>query len=231
MVSYAARLDKFIAQQLGCKKRHVQLLLAQGQVLLNGEVCHDGESLIGQFCSVQVAANVLRQQTPIYLMLHKPAGVLSATEDKQHTTVMDLLPPKYSGLHIAGRLDRQSTGLLLLTNDGQWSRQITQPATKLNKYYSVTVAKPITQTQVDAFEQGIYFAYEDLTTAPAQLIVTGICSAQVVLSEGRYHQIKRMFGHFRNQVLSIHRSQIGHIKLPVSLAAGHYIAVSDPMDF
>jgi 16S rRNA pseudouridine516 synthase len=93
------------------------------------------------------------------------------------------------------------------------------------------VAKPITQTQVDAFEQGIYFAYEDLTTAPAQLIVTGICSAQVVLSEGRYHQIKRMFGHFRNQVLSIHRSQIGHIKLPVSLAAGHYIAVSDPMDF
>ena len=95
----------------------------------------------------------------------------------------------------------------------------------------VTVANPITQEQVDGFAQGIYFAFEDLTTAPAQLNITTATTAQVILKQGRYHQIKRMFGHYRNPVLSIHRTQIGHIKLPVSLAAGEYRVASDPMDF
>jgi len=231
VVSYAARVDKFIAQQLGCKKRDVQLLLAQEQILVNGEICRDGDALIGQFCTVQVQQQILRKQAPIYLMLHKPDGVLSATKDEQHQTVMDLLPAQYASLHIAGRLDLHSTGLLLLTNDGQWSRQITQPDTKLPKHYMVTVANPITQEQVDGFAQGIYFAFEDLTTAPAQLNITTATTAKVILKQGRYHQIKRMFGHYRNPVLSIHRTQIGHIKLPVSLAAGEYRVASDPMDF
>jgi 16S rRNA pseudouridine516 synthase len=121
--------------------------------------------------------------------------------------------------------------LLLLTNDGQWSHQITQPDTKLPKHYSVTVANPITQEQVDGFTRGIYFAFEDLTTAPAQLNITTDTTAKVILKQGRYHQIKRMFGHFRNPVLSIHRTQIGHIKLPADLAPGDYRVVSDPIDF
>ncbi|HCH32498.1 MAG TPA: 16S rRNA pseudouridine(516) synthase [Oceanospirillaceae bacterium] len=235
MTSYATRLDKFVGQQLGYKKRQVQLLLAQGLVTLDNKVCHHGEQLIGQFSKVAVDLDgeikVLRHIKPLYIMLHKPAGVVSATVDDQHTTVLDLLPPEYHSLHIAGRLDLSSTGLLLLTNDGQWSRLITQPDTKLAKYYTVTLANPITQAQVDAFAQGIYFAFEDLTTAPAQLNILTATSAQVILKQGRYHQIKRMFGHFRNPVLSIHRTQIGHIKLPPSMAAGDYRVVSDPMDF
>jgi len=235
VTSYSTRLDKFVGQQLSYKKRQVQLLLAQGLVTLDEKVCYHGEQLIGQFSKVEVDLDgehrVLRHNNPVYVMLHKPAGVVSATIDDQHTTVLDLLPPEYHSLHIAGRLDLSSTGLLLLTNDGQWSRQITQPDTKLAKYYNVTVANPITQAQVDAFAQGIYFSFEDLTTAPAQLHLHTATSAQVILQEGRYHQIKRMFGHFRNPVLSIHRTQIGHIKLPQSLAAGDYRVVSDPMDF
>ena len=231
MVSYAARLDKFISQQLGYKKRQVQLLLARGLVSLDDVICYQGEQIIGQFSKLEVEGKVLRHQMPIYLMLYKPVGVVSATQDDKHTTALDILPSKYSGLHIAGRLDLQSTGLLLLTNDGQWSRQITQPDTKLPKHYSVTVANPITQEQVDGFTSGIYFAFEDLTTAPAQLNITTDTTAKVILKQGRYHQIKRMFGHFRNPVLSIHRTQIGHIKLPADLAPGDYRVVSDPIDF
>jgi len=240
MVSYASRLDKFISQQLGCKKRQVQLLLARGLVRLDDVVCYDGEQLIGQFSKLEVEGVLLRHHKPVYLMLYKPAGIVSATVDDKHTTVLDILPSQYCGLHIAGRLDLQSTGLLLLTNDGQWSRQITQPNTKLSKHYTVSTANPITQEQVDGFARGIYFAFEDLTTAPAQLEVintpsdasdTTATTAQVILQEGRYHQIKRMFGYFRNPVLSIHRTQIGHIKLPANLAVGGYRVVSDPIHF
>jgi len=231
VVSYAARLDKFISQELGYKKRQVQLLLARGLVILDDVVCYQGDHLIGQFSKLEVEGKLLRHHTPIYLMLHKPAGIVSATVDDKHTTVLDLLPSKYRGLHIAGRLDLQSTGLLLLTNDGQWSRKITQPGTKLPKHYAVTVANPITQEQVDGFSEGIYFAFEDLTTAPAQLNMITATSALVILEEGRYHQIKRMFGHFRNPVLSIHRTQIGPIKLAADLAPGDYRVVSDPLDF
>ncbi|MFT7179376.1 MAG: 16S rRNA pseudouridine516 synthase [Oceanospirillaceae bacterium] len=231
MVSYASRVDKFISQELGYKKRQVQLLLARGLVILDDVICYDGEQLIGQFSKVAVEGKILRHQMPIYLMLHKPAGIVSATVDDKHITVLDILPSQYRGLHIAGRLDLESTGLLLLTNDGQWSRKITQPHTKQSKHYTVTVANPITQDQVDGFARGIYFAFEDLTTVPAQLNTTTDTTAQVILQEGRYHQIKRMFGHYRNPVLSIHRTQIGHIKLPADLAPGGYRMVSDPIDF
>ena len=231
MVSYAARLDKFISQELGYKKRQVQLLLARGLVTLDDVICYQGDQLIGQFSKLEVEGRLLRHHTPIYLMLHKPAGIVSATVDDKHTTVLDLLPSKYCGLHIAGRLDLQSTGLLLLTNDGQWSRKITQPDTKLPKHYTVTVGNLITQEQVDGFAEGIYFAFEDLTTAPAQLSITATKSAHVILNQGRYHQIKRMFGHYSNPVLSIHRTQVGHIKLPTDLAPGDYRVVSDPLHF
>jgi 16S rRNA pseudouridine516 synthase len=231
VVSYASRLDKFISQELGYKKRQVQLLLARGLVILDDVICYNGEQLIGQFSKVAVEGKILRHQMPIYLMLHKPAGIVSATVDDKHITVLDILPSQYLGLHIAGRLDLESTGLLLLTNDGQWSRKITQPHTKHSKHYTVTVANPITQDQVDGFARGIYFAFEDLTTLPAQLNTTTDTTAQVILQEGRYHQIKRMFGHYRNPVLSIHRTQIGHIKLPADLAPGGYRMVSDPIDF
>lgn len=231
MVSYAARVDRFISHALGYKKGQVKLLLAQGRVLLDDLVCRDGQQLMGQFSKLEVEGKLLRHQTPLYLMLYKPVGIVSATVDDKHKTVLDIVPSKYRHLHIAGRLDLQSTGLLLLTNNGQWSRKITQPLTKLPKHYTVTLAKPITQAQIDGFAKGIYFAFEDLTTAPAQLITLSPKSAEIILKEGRYHQIKRMFGHFGNPVLSIHRTQVGHIKLPTCWVAGDYCVVSDPMHF
>ena len=110
---------------------------------------------------------------------------------------------------------------MLLTNDGAWSREISLPATKLSKTYEVTLSKPVTGEYVKAFQQGIYFAYEDITTQPAQLVILSPYKARISLVEGKYHQVKRMFGYFQNEVLSLHRISVGDITLD-GLAVGEW---------
>jgi 16S rRNA pseudouridine516 synthase len=125
-------------------------------------------------------------------------------------------------LHIAGRLDRASTGLLILTNDGKWSRRLTEPKEGIPKVYELTTAEPITAETVMRFKQGIYFAYEDLTTQPAELQILSAQRAQITIYEGRYHQIKRMFHAVGNRITSLHRLRMGAIQLDESLTPGQY---------
>jgi 16S rRNA pseudouridine516 synthase len=141
---------------------------------------------------------------------------------------MDLLVEKNintDDLHIVGRLDLHSSGLLLLTNDGDWSRALMSPENKVAKVYEVTVEHPINGECIQAFANGMYFSYEDIITKPAQLEKLSECVAKVTLEEGRYHQIKRMFGRFRNPVLALHRVSIGEIELDADLAPGEYRAL------
>jgi 16S rRNA pseudouridine516 synthase len=215
------RLDRYLSSVLAINRKAVRLMLAQGRVEVDGDKATDIGQVITAFSQVRCDGHTTQANTPRYLMLNKPAGVVSATTDNQHRTVIDLLDQPYKAqLHIVGRLDFNSTGLVLLTNDGQWSRRVSQPQSKRMKYYQVTVEQPITQQYVDAFEQGLYFAYEDITTRPAQLKIISDYEAEIGLIEGRYHQIKRMFGHFNNKVLSIHRFAVGNILLDAVLAPG-----------
>ena len=162
-----------------------------------------------------------------YFMLHKPAGCVSATRDPEHRTVLDLLdePDKHE-LHIGGRLDFNTTGLLLITNDGQWSRRMTLPGRKLPKVYYVETEQPIEAHYAEVFARGLYFRYEDLTTLPAQLEILAPRAARLTLHEGRYHQVKRMFGHFQNKVTRLHRERMGGLALDPQLAPGQYRALS-----
>ena len=160
-------------------------------------------------------------------MLHKPIGVVSATAHEQHRTVLDLLDePDKADLHLAGRLDLNTSGLLIITNDGQWSRRLTEPRSRLGKVYRVETEQPITAEYIDVVARGLYFAYEDLTTLPAELVVQGSHSALLTLHEGRYHQVKRMFGHFQNKVIGLHRLSMGAIQLDPHLAPGQYRALT-----
>jgi len=222
MPSYSFRLDKIISQHTGLGKRDVKLLLARQRVLVDDVVCTTADTLIGQFTQVQIDGDIVQSEQPVYVVLNKPKGVVSATTDADHQTVLQLLPEEFSNLHIAGRLDLNSTGLVLLTNDGSWSSRITGPDTKLAKRYRVTVQNPLSTDYIQAFSEGMYFGYEDITTAPAQLQIVSDYVADVVLTEGRYHQIKRMFGRFRNPVLELHRYQVGSLQLPANLAIGDY---------
>lgn len=223
MQSKSHRLDRFISQHCQIKRADVRLLLAQGRVLLNGEVARDINQLVQAFDEVLLDGQVLQAKQARYLMLHKPIGVVSATRDAQHKTVLDLLPENLrQDLHIAGRLDLNSSGLLLLSNDGRWSRRLSAPEHKVPKVYQVTLQNPLNDEYVPAFAAGMYFSYENITTAPAQLRILSDYVAEVILSEGKYHQIKRMFGRFRNPVLALHRSAIGDIVLDEHLAAGQF---------
>ncbi|OPX56859.1 16S rRNA pseudouridine516 synthase [Oceanospirillum multiglobuliferum] len=222
MSAQSNRLDRFLSQTVsGLNRKAVRLLLAQGRVTVDGQIAREIHQSVDFFSQISLDGEILQANQAHYVMLHKPKGVVSATQDPEHRTVIDLLdhPDKHS-LHIVGRLDLNSSGLLLLTNDGRWSSRLTDPEHKVEKRYQVTLENPVTEDYISAFAEGMYFPFEEITTRPAQLTLINDYQVEVVLTEGRYHQIKRMFGRFRNPVLALHRVAIGSIQLDSGLAAG-----------
>lgn len=221
MPSKRFRLDRFISKKTGVNPRAVKLMLAQGRITVDSAPALNSDQIINGFSHVLLDGRVLQANTAVHLMLHKPVGVVSATRDARHKTVLDLLArADRDSFHIAGRLDLNSSGLLLLTNDGEWSRKLTSPDNKISKVYRVRLKNPINEEYIHAFAQGMYFPYEGITTRPAVLTIISEYMAEVSLTEGRYHQIKRMFGRFRNPVLELHRTAIGRLQLDATLAPG-----------
>lgn len=222
MSAQSNRLDRFLSQTItGLNRKSVRLILAQGRVRVDGQIARDIHQQVDFFSQIHLDDEPIQANQPHYLMLHKPAGVVSATQDPEHRTVIDLLShPNRDKLHIVGRLDLNSSGLLLLTNDGRWSSRLTDPKHKVAKRYQVTLEKPVTEEYVTAFAEGMYFPFEGITTQPATLNIITAHQVEVILTEGRYHQIKRMFGRFRNPVLALHRVAIGSIQLDSNLAEG-----------
>jgi 16S rRNA pseudouridine516 synthase len=221
------RLDRFLARTLAIKRGDARLLLAKGRVEVDGAPATGIAQVVGRFSEVRLDDRILQGRTARYLMLNKPSGVVSATRDDIHRTVIDLLDaPWKDELHIAGRLDITSTGLMLLTNDGHWSRSLSLPGSRLPKRYRVTVEQPLAQEHVEAFRNGFHFAYEDIRTRPAGLSILGEFEAEVSLMEGRYHQIRRMFGHLGVRVLHIHRFAVGALMLDAGLEPGQSRALT-----
>lgn len=221
------RLDRFIENTLSRSASTVRMMFAERKIKVNGVAVEHGRNHITSFCRVEVEGVTLQARSPLYLMLHKPKGCVSATVDSKNPTVLDFIDlPGKEELHLAGRLDFNTTGLLLLTNDGGWSRKITQPEERIPKTYRVKTRLPITPDYVDAFKAGMYFRFENLTTQPAQLDILSAHTAELTIYEGRYHQIKRMFGFFQNEVIALHRLSMGDIALDSSLQAGQYRALS-----
>jgi 16S rRNA pseudouridine516 synthase len=221
MSARRSRLDRWIAKQLNISPDAVKPLLAQKRIRVDGLIADAREQMVDGF-SVIAVDDVLIQSTPArYVMLHKPRGVLSATRDSRHPVVTDLIASA-ADLHIAGRLDLHASGLLLLTNDGAWSRRLSAPESGVGKQYDVTLRDPLGEEYIAAFAAGMHFPFEDITTRPALLEITGKRTARVTLHEGRYHQLKRMFGRFRNPVLAIHRRAIGALQLDATLQAGEW---------
>jgi 16S rRNA pseudouridine516 synthase len=232
MQTKSFRIDRYISKKLNINRRDVKLMLAQGRIVINGEMVREIMTMVEEFDHVVLDGELLQDKKAVYIMMNKPIGVVSATKDDLHKTVIDLLPnsllinevnPKVDvdhDLHIVGRLDLNTSGLLILTNDSRWSRKIMSPEAKVKKVYEVTLENNVTDETIAAFAKGMYFPFENITTLPAQLKVLTNNTAEVVLMEGKYHQVKRMFGRFRNPVLALHRSSVGNLVLDESLAAG-----------
>ena len=218
------RLDKFLSQQLGVSRALVLRELRNKRVTVDGEIVKTGAMKISPEQRVEFDGNVLDQITgPRYFMLNKPQGYVCSTDDPDHPTVLYFLeePVAYK-LHAAGRLDIDTTGLVLMTDDGQWSHRITSPRHQCEKTYLVTLENPLADDTAAQFEAGVQLHNEDSLTKPAQLEQIDERVVRLTISEGRYHQVKRMFAAVGNHVVALHRERIGEIVMDEDLEPGQY---------
>jgi len=223
------RLDKFISQQLEISRAIAHREIRGQRVTVNGEIVRDTAFKLLPDHEVVYDGNVLQMQTgPRYFMLNKPQGYVCSTDDPDHPTIIYFIEePMSFKLHAAGRLDIDTTGLVLLTDDGQWSHRITSPRHHCEKTYRVTLESPVGDDTAAQFTAGVQLHNEKSLTKPAQLEVITPTDVRLTLSEGRYHQVKRMFAAVGNRVLELHRERIGDIVLDADLEPGEYRALTE----
>lgn len=208
------RADKFLFKCLRVGRNQARQLIAQGVVYCDGIQLRYSSEDIPNFSEVVVNGEVVYSSKPVYILLHKPRGVVSATVDDEDQTVIDLVDhPDVKSLHIAGRLDKNTTGLVVLTNDGKWSRDLTNPDSLKPKVYLVKSQYSISEKMISAFREGIYFEKEQVMTHPAIVELIGEYEMRLTIFEGMHHQIKRMFLKFENKVLQLHREQVADLVL------------------
>ena len=211
------RLDKFLAHHLGVSRTIVNKELKAQKVTVNGDIVKSGAYHISPDQIVEYDGfEIVPITENRYFMLNKPQGYVCSTDDPDHPTILYFIDePMAEKLHSAGRLDLDTTGLVLLTDDGKWSHRITSPKHHCEKVYQVTVEQPLTTNLIEIFKQGILLKSEKTLTEPAKLIIIDDYHAELTISEGRYHQVKRMFAAVNNHVTQLHRKQIGNIVLDI----------------
>ncbi len=227
------RLDKILASQSTMSRRETVRLIRAGRVLLNGNVCRDAATKAdAEKDEIVVDGKPFIYRQYVYLMLNKPAGILCVSRDPRVKTVVDLLPPSQQrkGLFPAGRLDKDTVGLVLLTDDGDYAHRMLSPKSGVPKRYLVRVDGSLDQADVKAFADGIVLA-DGTVCQPAILTVVESgeqeALAEVCITEGKYHQIKRMFGTRDRGVVWLKRISIGQLVLDDTLNEGESRLLSD----
>lgn len=217
------RIDKFIGNNSELSRSQIHVAFKKGSVTRNGELVSKTNSSMQPEDVIELNGEIIQPLQTRYLMLHKPAGYVCANSDSEHPTVLDLLDlPRKDSLQIAGRLDIDTTGLVLLTDDGQWNHLITAPRKSCSKRYLVTTADPIGEDTGAAFAAGVLLHGEPRPTLPAQLHILSPDTATLDIEEGKYHQVKRMFAAVGNRVIKLHREKIGSLRLDAALKPGEY---------
>lgn len=216
------RLDKLLSNLGVASRAECRRLLRAGRVRVAGECWRDGARNVPEGAEICMDGVPLDTRTVRHLMLNKPAGVLTATEDGKQATVMELLPALYRacGCMPVGRLDKDTTGLLLLTTDGTLAHRLITPERHVDKVYEAEVEGALEEADIAAFAQGI--PLKDFTALPARLEILGPGRGRVTVREGKYHQVKRMFGARGKPVLRLHRTAFGPLALDAGLAPGKY---------
>jgi 16S rRNA pseudouridine516 synthase len=217
------RLDKAVSQVTDLSRTDVKRAAKAERISVNGEVVTDPAAKVQASDALYLDGEPLHEPGPRYIMLNKPLGYVSATKDGEHPTVLDLIDePNKAKLHIAGRLDIDTTGLVLLTDDGQWSHKVTSPNHHCEKTYYALLAEKIEEDAVAKFAKGIWLNNEKKRTKPAKLEILYANEVRITIGEGRYHQVKRMFAALGNRVIELHRERIGNIFLDEELQEGEY---------
>ena len=215
------RIDKIIASQGQYSRKAVKALIAKGRVTVDGSpVKSSSDKADPAMAKITIDGKPLNFKRHVYLMLNKPQGYVSATEDRDHRTVLELVPEAYRGRELfpAGRLDRDTTGLMIITDDGVLAHNILAPKKHVPKLYHVELDIPVTEEMRERFLAGVVL--QDGICKAADLTKIDTHIALVTLREGRYHQIKRMFGCCGAEVVALKRLGMGKLYLPEDLADG-----------
>ena len=216
------RLDKLVANQFNITRSEARAAIRRGRVTVDGAVVRIADhKASGEANSICLDGNAMNYRKFMYIVMNKPAGVLSASKDKNSETVIDLIPNdiKRRGLFCVGRLDKNTTGLLLITDDGDFSHKLMAPDKEIYKTYIAELDGDIPPNLSDAFLMGVTLA-DGTVCRPAKLTKIGERTAELKICEGRYHQVKRMFGVYSLGVNSLKRVAIGGFFLPEELAEG-----------
>ncbi|RTE64564.1 pseudouridine synthase [Amphritea opalescens] len=210
------RLDKYICKSTDYMLSDAVALIESGRVAVNGQSVIDCSAQVHKNNRVLLDGQILTLRPFRYYLLNKPADMICSNVDEHYPSALNLLKvERINELHIAGRLDADTTGLVLITDDGHWSFNLTSPKQQCEKVYRVTLSRPITEDAALRFQQGLRLQGESQITLPAKLQVIDPYDVRLTLTEGRFHQVKRMFSTIGNRVKSLHREQIGSLRLDV----------------
>ena len=220
------RLDKFLSSQLNISRTDAKKALRERRIRVNGKTATSADLHVDpQKDVVSADGRIVNYKEHLYLMLNKPAGVISSSErGVEQKTVIDLLDETVlrPGLFPAGRLDKDTTGFVLITDDGAFAHQILSPAHHVPKTYIVTLQREVREEEKERIEQGMELDGERLLPAELRRLPSGENKYEIVISQGIYHQIKRMFSSFGNEVLALERIRIGGLFLDEKLSPGEY---------
>lgn len=220
----SVRLDKLLADMGIASRKELKEMIRAGRVTVDGAVITAPETKVdGEHNSVALDGDVLKYARFHYYMLYKPCGVVTATEDKRQGTVLDLLPPELRrmGLFPVGRLDKDTSGLLLLTDDGEYAHRVISPKSEIVKLYYAMVDGRLDKADIAAFEKGLILA-DGTHCLPAKLELLSENECTVAVMEGKYHQVRRMLASRSATVTKLKRLSIGALKLDENMREGDF---------
>ena len=226
------RLDKFVCKSTELTKNGAIQQIKLGEVSVNDEVTTNEATQVHEKNTVMLRGVRLKARNFRYILMHKPAGTICSNVDEGYPTLFNCLDvDKVSELHIAGRLDVDTTGLVLITDDGRWSFNITLPTKECRKVYRVTLSNEIAVNVASKFGKGLQLQGQKQLTLPATLEIITSKEVLLTITEGKFHQVKRMFAAVGNRVVSLHREQIGDICLDVEVGQWRYLTNDEVQSF
>ncbi|WP_299694619.1 pseudouridine synthase [uncultured Vibrio sp.] len=226
------RLDKYLCKSTDLTKHEAVERIHNGVVMVNSETVRDESTQVHESNSILLNGDRLKLREFRYLLMHKPAGTICSNIDEFYPSLFNLIEiAKSSELHIAGRLDADTTGLVLITDDGRWSFNITQPNKSCKKVYRVTLSRDVKDDVADKFKAGVQLQGEPTPTRPAELKILSSKQVLLTITEGKFHQVKRMFAAVGNRVVALHREQIGNVCLDVEEGQWRYLTQAEVGSF
>ena len=226
------RLDRFVCKSTQLTKIEAIQRINCGEVSVNGNVVTDEMAQVHENSSILLNGSQLEPRGFRYIVMHKPAGTICSNIDEFYPSLFNLLNVNHiSELHIVGRLDVDTTGMVLITDDGRWSFNITRPTRECSKVYRVGLSRAIADDVATRFKEGIHLQGEQQLTRPAILDVINPKEVCLTITEGKFHQIKRMFSSVGNRVVSLHREAIGSVNLDVEVGKWRYLTDCEVKSF